>query len=152
MQVHVWLPDVEHIGHTSLTIGADYISFWPDGAAVKKDLKIKRSQPGMLVPSLHEDIVNEGHRQPVTIELNGLDEAAVLDYIVKLRANTPRYQLARNNCSHVVAGALEAGAGRKASFRPNAGQYGNLGRVLGVGIWTPDQVLKFAKELAAKPK
>ncbi len=152
MQVHVWLPDSSNVGHTSLSIGEDYISFWPHGSAGKKDLKIKRSQPGMLVPSLHEDIVNEGHRQPITIELSSLDEAAVLDYIVELRANTPRYQLARNNCSHIVAGALEAGAGGKASFRPHAGQYGNLGRILGAGIWTPDQVLKFARELAAKSK
>jgi hypothetical protein len=150
MQVHVWLPNEEHVGHTSLSIGEDYISFWPDGSAGKKDLKIKRSHAGMLVPSLHEDIVSEGHRQPTTIELTWLNEEAVLDYIVKLRANTPRYQLARNNCSHVVAGALEAGAGDKASFRPHAGRYGGVGRVLGVGIWTPDQVLKFARELQAK--
>ncbi len=153
MQVHVWLPDERNVGHASLTVGEDYISFWPVGEAGKKDLKIKRSQPGMLVPGLHEDIINEGHRKPVTVELRGLNEEAVLEYVAELRANTPRYQLARNNCSHVVAAALEAGAGGPASFRPHAGHYGGkLGQILGAGIWTPDQVLKFAQELAASTK
>jgi hypothetical protein len=150
MQVHIWLPDGEHVGHASFSVGEDYISFWPQDGAGKKDLKIKRSHPGTLVQSLHEDIRNEGHRKPVTVELNALDEDAVLEYVADLRANTPRYQLARNNCSHIVAAALEAGAGEKASFRPHAGHYGTLGRTLGAGIWTPDQVLKFAQELASK--
>jgi hypothetical protein len=144
------LPDNEHVGHASMSIGQDYISFWPDGGAGEKDLKIKRSQPGPLVQSLHEDIFSEGHRQPITVILTNIDEEAVLDYVATLRANTPRYQIAKNNCSHVVVAALEAGSRKKPSFRPDAGHYGRLGRTLGVGIWTPDQVLKFAQELAAK--
>lgn len=147
IKVHVWLPDRQHVGHTSLEVGDDYISFWPDGAAGKKDLKIKTSQPGMLVLNFHQDIRNEGDRMPVTVELPGLDEDAVLSYIAELRRSTPRYQLARNNCSHVVAGALMAGASAKPSFTPHAGHYGRAGRILGLGIWTPDQILRFAREL-----
>lgn len=145
--VHVWLPEGGNVGHASLTIGGDYVSFWPETAAGKSDLKIKRSQPGMFVPSLHEDILNEGHRQPQTILLEGLDAEAMLDFIAQLQANSPRYQLARHNCSHVVARALMAGAGRGPTFTPHAGLYHKLGEVLGRGIWTPDQVLKFAREL-----
>jgi len=152
MQVHVWLPTAGNPGHTSLAVGEDYISFWPEGggATTKNDLKYRRSHPGMLVQSLQTDIRLEQYRRPITVELQGLNEAAVLDYLAGLRANTPRFQMARNNCSYVVATALEAGAGGKASFKPNAGKYGMLGRFLGGGIWTPDQVLKFARELAAK--
>jgi len=46
-----------------------------------------------------------------------------------------------------VAKALIEGAKCKPSFIPNAGVYSKLGKVLGMGIWTPDQILKFAEEL-----
>ena len=147
VKVHVWLPDSNHVGHTALTIKNIYVSFWPDGEAGKKDLKIKTSQPGMFVQSLHEDIYNEGNRQPMTINIPGLDEDKILDYIAQLQEKMPRYQLARNNCSHIVAKALMAGAKQKPSFTPHAGNYSKAGRLLGIGIWTPDQVLKFAQEL-----
>lgn len=63
-----------------------------------------------------------------------------------MQENLPRYPLARNNCSHVVAAALIAAAGRKPSFIPHAGNYSWLGRVVGIGIWAPDQVMKFVQE------
>ncbi len=150
MQVHVWLPYPGNSGHTSLTVGAEYISFWPVGRGnfTKKDLKMQRSKTGLWVPELRHDIFREGYRQPITVELHGLNEQAVLDYLAGIKANKPRFQMMRNNCSHVVAAALEAGAGGKASFKPQAGR-GLLGRALGGGIWTPEQVLKFAQELAA---
>jgi hypothetical protein len=120
-KVHVWLPNDTHVGHTALTVGDDYISFWPDGGAEKKDLKIKRSQPGMWMQDLQEDITNEGMRWPITIDLPRLDTARVLKYIKDLQREAPRYQLARNNCSHVVANALMAGSPCTPSFTPHAG-------------------------------
>lgn len=146
-KVHVWLPTANHVGHTAITVKDRYISFWPDGEASKKDLKIKRSQPGLLLQHLNEDIRNEGNRPPITVDLPSLDEDKILLYMASLESNIPRYQIARNNCSHIVAKALIEGSGRKPSFTPHAGRYGKAGRVLGVGIWTPDQVLKFAKEI-----
>ena len=101
----------------------------------------------MLIQSLHEDIRNEGGRQPITIELPKLNDEAVLDYIAGIQRHTPRYQIARNNCSHIIANALVAGAGSNPSFTPHAGHYSRLGKVLGIGIWTPDQIMRFAKEL-----
>lgn len=150
VRVHVWLPDADHVGHAALTVANRYISFWPDGAAGKKDLKIKTSQPGLFMESLKEDIRNEGNRFPVTVEIQGLDENSILSYVASLEGDMPRYQLAKNNCSHIVARALSEGAKCKPSFTPHAGQYGKLGRVLGIGIWTPDQVLKFAMELKSR--
>ncbi|WP_076420319.1 hypothetical protein [Colwellia sp. UCD-KL20] len=146
VKVHIWTKNSTHIGHASLTIGTTYVSFWPEGNAVKKDLKIKRSQPGSFMTSLDDDIYSEGDRQPITVIVNNLDEKAILNFIKDLQINTPRYQLARNNCSHIVAQCLQAGA-TKPSFTPRAKEYGKLGTVLGYGIWTPEQVLRYAREL-----
>lgn len=147
IKVYVWLQNEEHVGHCALSLRDVYVSFWPDGTASAKDIKIKRSQPGRLVQSFALDVENEGNRQPITIELYNLDAGPILEYVDGLQRNTPRYQIARNNCSHIVAYALMAGAKRGPNFIPNAGHYGHLARVLGIGIWTPDQVLRFAKEL-----
>lgn len=147
VKVHIWQRNETHIGHASLTIGSTYISFWPDGEAGKKDLKTKSSQPSTFMASLLEDIKNEGNRQPITVNLAKLNESGILDFIEQLQIKAPRYQLARNNCSHIVAQCLEAGA-EKPSFTPSAKEYGKLGSILGYGIWTPEQVLRYARELA----
>jgi len=146
VKVHVWLPYGPNVGHTALTIGTVYVSFWPDGSAGKKDLKIKRSHPGAFVQALQEDVMNEGNRVPMTVELATLDEGKMLDYVNDLIQNIPRYQLARNNCSHVVANCLMLGTASRPTFTPNAANYSKLGR-LALGVWTPDQVLRFAQEL-----
>lgn len=146
-KVHVWLPDSGHIGHTAITVGNVYISFWPDGQAGKKDIKVKTSQPGLFIQNLQEDVINEGNRLPTTIDLPNLDEDKILDYIADIQGKIPRYQIARNNCSHIVAMALIQGAQKKPSFVPHAGRYNRLGKILGRGIWTPDQVLRFANEI-----
>ncbi len=148
VKIHIWMPDANHVGHTAMSVQNRYISFWPDGNAGVKDLKVKRSQPGMFVGSLQNDIFNEGNRSPITIELVSLDEEGILDFIADMQGDIPRYQLARNNCSHMIADILIEGGGCKSSFMPHAGHYGVAGRVLGIGIWTPDQILKFAQELA----
>ncbi|MGN6525288.1 MAG: hypothetical protein ACTHL8_02775 [Burkholderiaceae bacterium] len=147
MEVHIWLPHGQHVGHTSLTVRGIYFSFWPEDSAGKKDLKTKRSHSGSLMQTLDDDVFAEDGQLPLTVELVDLDEDAVLTYVKGVQANLPRYQIARNNCSHVVAAALIAGAGRKPSFIPHAGSYARLGRIVGVGIWTPDQVLRFVEEL-----
>lgn len=96
--------------------------------------------------SLADDIYSEGNRPPITVTAHNLDEKSILIFIRDLQINTPRYQLARNNCSHIVAQCLQAGAA-KPSFTPTAKEYGKLGSVLGYGIWTPEQVLRYAREL-----
>lgn len=148
VKVHIWLRDANHVGHTALTIGNVYVSFWPDGGADKKDLKIKRSQPGSFMSDLQDDITNEGNRQPLTITIPRLDEDKILDYVESIHRKIPRYQLARHNCSHVVFQCLNAGSTQKPSFIPSAGEYSRMGKFLGIGIWTPDQVLRYARELA----
>lgn len=145
--VHVWLPDQNHVGHTALTVDNVYVSFWPDGDAEKKDLKIKRSHPGAFLSELREDIANEGGRDPISIKIDNIDKEALLDHIEKLRTNVPNYQLARNNCSHIVAECIFVASKKKPSFTPSAREYGKAGRILGYGIWTPRQILRYAREL-----
>ena len=147
VKVHIWLPDDGHVGHTALTIRGVYFSFWPEERAGLKDLKIKRSHPGSYMEELLDDIRNEGGRQPVTIELHGLDEDRMLEYVERLMLDVPRYQLAWNNCSTMVVNCLVEGSGRPPGFVPHAGHYSRLGRILGIGIWTPHQVLRFVREL-----
>lgn len=48
VRIHVWTKNETHIGHASLTIGTTYVSFWPEGDAVKKDLKLKEANLVLL--------------------------------------------------------------------------------------------------------
>ncbi|GLS26824.1 hypothetical protein [Marinibactrum halimedae] len=72
LKVHVWQPSGNMVGHASLSFGTNYVSFWPEDAAGKKDLKIKRSHPGSFISDLNEDIEAEGNRYPTTITLGHL--------------------------------------------------------------------------------
>lgn len=152
LKVHVWPPHGNMVGHASLSFGANYVSFWPEDAAGKKDLKIKRSHPGSFMNALHEDIQAEGGRQPTTVVLPHINEAKLSRFIADLMSNTPRYQLAKYNCSNVVAECLKVACEKEPSFHPCAQDYGRLGRTLGRGIWTPNEILRYARELAVHNK
>ncbi|KKO49503.1 hypothetical protein VT06_06645 [Arsukibacterium sp. MJ3] len=147
VKVHIWLRDEQHVGHAALSIKNTYVSFWPDGTATKKDLKIKRSHPGTYMTSLLDDIQNESGRAPITIEIDRLDEDKMLNCIEQLRIKIPRYQIARNNCSHIIVRVLVAGANKTPSFMPHAGEYAKIGRIVGYGVWTPANVMRYANEL-----
>ena len=149
MKVHVWLPSGGMVGHASLYFGSNYVSFWPAESAGKKDLKVKTSRPGNFINALHEDIHSEGGRQPVTVLIANANVRQLEEFILKLQRNTPRYQVARYNCSNVVAECLRAAYDVEPSFHPTAQEYGQLARLLGRRIWTPNEILRYARELAA---
>lgn len=152
LKVHVWPPHGNMVGHSSLSFGANYVSFWPADSAGKKDLKIKRSHPGHFMAALQEDIRSEGGRQPITVTIPCANEERLARHIADLISNAPRYQLAKNNCSNVVAECLKVASGKEPTFHPTAHDYGKLGKTLGRGIWTPNEVLKYARELASGDK
>ena len=152
LKVYVWPPHGNMVGHSSLSFGTDYISFWPADTAGKKDLKIKRSHPGHFMAALQEDIYSEGGREPITVLIPCVNEKNLAKHISDLISNAPRYQLAKNNCSNIVADCLKVASGKTATFRPSAHDYGRLGKVLGRGIWTPNEVLRYANELANNSK
>jgi len=156
VKVHIWLSHNGQVGHTSLTVGTTYISFWPsDDTKDKKQPSAKdvfirsRHQKGALRRNIQEDIKLEGNRQPShTIILAGLDEKKMLEYYSKLRVKIPRYQLAKNNCSDIVAQALIIGSGIEPSFTPDAANYHKWGDTfLGKNIWTPYMIKRYANEL-----
>ena len=149
LKVHVWLPYGNMVGHASLSFGDNYVSFWPADAAGKKDLKIKRSHPGHFMTALREDIAAEGGRQPTTITIENIDSEKLENFILELQRNIPQYQLAKYNCSHVVAECLKVACGKEPSFQPSAQDYSKMAGILGNGIWTPNEILRYAKELAA---
>ena len=148
LKVHVWLPHGSMVGHASLSFETNYISFWPEDAAGKKDLKIKRSHPGSFMNALHEDIQAEDNRQPTTVVIQNINTEKLEDFIFKLQRNIPRYQLAKFNCSNVVADCLKIACNKEPSFRLSAKDYGKLGQIFGQGIWTPNEILRYARELA----
>ncbi|WP_212747434.1 hypothetical protein [Pseudoalteromonas sp. S3776] len=98
--------------------------------------------------ALEFDIESEGNRRPITVTISSADTSALEDYVVSLMENIPQYQLAKFNCSNVVADCLRVACAKEPSFIPNAGAYGKLARTLGGGIWTPHEVLRYAMELA----
>ncbi len=152
LNVHVWAPQGDMVGHASLSFGTNYVSFWPADAAGKKDLKIKTSHPGAFVGALQEDIHNEGGRQPVTVSIpiSKDNEDKLAKFVADLVSNTPRYQLAKYNCSTLVAECLKVACGKEPSFEPTPQEYGTLAKLLGHGTWTPNQLLRYAKELATE--
>ncbi len=141
-------PHGNMVGHASLSFGTNYVSFWPEDGAGKKDLKIKRSHPGSFISALQEDIEAEGGRQPISVMIPNINQEKLSQHVVILISDTPRYQLARYNCSNVVAECLKVACDKDPSFLPTAQDYGRLGRLLGRGIWTPNEILRYARELA----
>ena len=97
---------------------------------------------------LHQDIQSEGGRQPITVIIPKVNEDKLEDFILALQKNIPRYQLAKFNCSNVVADCLKVACEKEPSFNPSAHDYGKFGKVLGRGIWTPIEVLRYARELS----
>ena len=148
LKVHVWLPHDNMVGHASLSFGTNYVSFWPENAAGKKDLKIKRSHPGSFMNALKEDIHAEGGRYPITVVIPRVNAEKLENFILDLQRRTPRYQLAKYNCSNVVAECLKVACDKDPTFAPCASAYGRLATTLGRGIWTPGDILRYARELA----
>ncbi|WP_212750981.1 hypothetical protein [Pseudoalteromonas ruthenica] len=89
LKVHVWLPHGEMVGHASLSFGTTYVSFWPAEGAGKKDLKVKRRQPGHFMDAIDEDIRSEGGRKPHTITLHNVDTQSLAKYVLQLQQEVP---------------------------------------------------------------
>jgi hypothetical protein len=144
--VYVWLPksvgNQKNVGHSSMLVKAQtYVSWWPDEAAgLVGDFHPIRNK------SFASDVEDEGAGPDFTVTLNGLDEKAVLDWwgsfgLVRngelLQGPLPRYNLAQQNCSTVVAVGLKvAGGDSYASWYASHSV-----------IWRPQTVLDYARSI-----
>lgn len=149
-----------------MKVGAFYMSLWPEDAAGKKDVVVKRTHGADFVTSYDIDFMNEGEREPEKVALWSLDETAMIKAFREVRTNGIRYNLMRMNCSSLVATMLEVGSKRSPTFSPviDVTEYAGhkkSGRKLSAAVsitrrqlcvWTPEQVLRYARELSVKGK
>lgn len=166
--VFVWPRQGSNVGHASLLVGTQYISFWPADAAGKKDATLKRSHEPSFMASYDDDFRAEGGVNARELTLWNLDENAMLEARDELMKTGCRYNLLRMNCSSFAAALLEVGSGRKPSFVPavhprdyidhsQAGRKISRSVVFVCGplcVWTPEQLLRYAEELqhGARPR
>ena len=154
IKIHVWLPHDGTVGHASLQIVGDiYISFWPASEVSKGSAKaksrLKWGTAPAAVASYEDDKQNEGGRDAETVTLVSLEVDPIRAYWVKLLGSKKSYHFLWYNCSTVVAGCLRLGSDTPASIRPSAAAYARLAGLLGE-VWTPEEVLRYARELQGK--
>ena len=129
MKVYVWMPNEEQYGHAALTLSnGTHISWWPEEEiSGKKGMKTKTGP--FYNPSLEDDILSEGRNPDLTVNIPGLDEAAVMSWWTSLQSSGSKYNVILKNCCHVVLDALTAGG-----FR-----------TIVVGVPTPEKVASLIK-------
>ncbi len=155
VKVYIWLPQGGNVGHSSLQIGeAAYMSFWPDRA--KKGFitsAIRSLTMNVMRQPLYQDYSLDRAKEgfdPIVLDLENLNEAAMIEYWEKVKDSELVYKLAEFNCSTVIANALYIGSNLKPSFRPLAAvdDYVGTGIPLGsIEAWEPKTILQYAKEI-----
>lgn len=135
-------------GHASLLVGHTYISWWPQ-------------QPGQVPSKIHaniyashpfrnrtyaSDVSAEGQSPDNTVQLDGLNESAITDWWqsfglvrdgIELQGPLPAWQTLNQNCSNVVAMALQIGGGDR---------YASWSKSWNI-VWTPADVLEYARSI-----
>jgi hypothetical protein len=144
--VYVWLPNrrgnQKNVGHASMLVGEQtYISWWPDqSAGFGRDFHPIRNK------SYRSDVKDEGGTPHWSVQLNGLNEKAILDWwagfgLIKgqleLPGPLPPYNLASQNCSTVVANGLKKGGGDTFASWFSSWSV----------IWRPQTVLDYAEAI-----
>src|SRR5512137_676870 len=107
--VHVWsmTADNGYIGHVSLTVAGDYMSFWPGEAGGKKDVKVNVTHAPHYPRSYRVDCRLENGPCDKEVYLDGLDERAMAEAWDAFVHSQARYNIVRNNCSTLAAAILE---------------------------------------------
>ena len=155
--VFIWFA-TDGVGHTSMQIGDQYVSYWPGGggANAKKDFKIGQTHEPHFMSQYRGDVRAEGRTADREVRLAHLDEAAVLVAWREIKATAPRYNMRKHNCSTVVAMLIEVGSGQSAPFVPEVDlrKYASSGilwiitRMAAFGgsirMWSPEAVYRYA--------
>lgn len=158
--LYVWRLRPENPGHVSLQVDGTYMSYWPDGAAGKNDIKLGSTHEAVFPRSYATDCRLERRGADVNRALVGLQDQRMIETWEEFRLNPRRYNMVAHNCSTLIAVVLEAGSGISPSFVPRiqiddhatnwATRLFLRLRYFGSSIrmWTPDAVLQYAEELA----
>jgi len=157
--LYVWKMSPSNVGHVSLQVGTVYMSYWPNEAAGKNDVKLGASHEAMFPRSYTIDRRLERKACDEQLELKKIDTARVLDAWAAFTSTPERYNLIDHNCSTVVASLLRAGSSREPSFMPGVliDTYAQnwMQRMMfrirffskRIRMWTPDDVLRYALEI-----
>src|ERR1039457_4860276 len=100
----VWLPSGGDVGHSSIYVRSEYLSFWPSVTYKAPPARIPLTD---WVPSrFHtytDDYNDEDHKNKhLVVILNHLDEDRMLDYIRRIKSKKPQYHMKYFNCTTVV--------------------------------------------------
>jgi RHS repeat-associated protein len=128
--VHIWNFHGKHnVGHASVTLGdKTHISWWP---AVGESPTLFNAVDGQPL-SYRSDVRSEGRKPDLTINLDGLDEAAMKEWWEKYKKNQKHYSALAQSCATTAAQALAVGAGQQL---PNT------------SFWTPNSVRAYAEAI-----
>jgi hypothetical protein len=160
--VYVWKLRPDNPGHVSLQIGSVYVSYWPKTAAGKKDVKLGETHDVGFPSEYKMDRRLEHKDADEKRELTGLDTAHMIEAWEAFKKDPVRYNMVDHNCSTVIAALLELGSGVKPSFVSKVAiddHAANWAQRLflrvrffssSIKMWTPDSVLRYAEEIAAK--
>ena len=134
-------------GHASLLCDNTYISWWPQipGQVPSKIQNIYTSHP-YRNRSFQDDVRDERQQPDHTIPISGLDETAIKDWwarfglvrdTTELIGPLPPWSTLSQNCSTIVATALQKGGGD---------QYARSWDF----VWTPKNVKEYAYSIAQR--
>lgn len=100
------------IGHASLRMGGQYLSFWPGATASFTPAGALQSVP-CAFQNFDQDKRAERGLPDLVTHLKNLDENSISVFIQRIFANKPPYHVKFFNCSHAIKIALYEGTGRK---------------------------------------
>lgn len=163
--VHVWMPTKKLVGHAALSYQqldfasyttVEYLSFWPyvgvkgsaNKSACQTDVITRRHHYSSFSKSVADDRAAEKMPETFRVSIRDFDDIELNMFIMHLKRKMPKYHLSKYNCSSVVAEALHKATGKKPRFRIAASGYGNLVWFFGRGVWTPKNLLRYARQLA----
>jgi hypothetical protein len=142
INVYMWpFKGISEWGHASMDVddgsppGTCYISWWPDGENISHpDDNIGYCSDTYTDRKYEIDKKAEGDNEPSTLSFVGLDESKIKAYWLDLLRSKEQYCTTRFNCSSAVYQALLAGGAAPRNVTP--------------AFWTPQEVFKYAQEVA----
>ena len=162
--VHIWRNASGNVGHVSLSVGTQYVSFWPSDSAGKKDVKIGTTHEPAFPSSYKVDRRLEQRDCDHAVTLHKIDEPALLKCWETFKTNPKSYNMVKYNCSTVVAWLLQEGSamtpGSTSGISISDWVTNPIQRWLlklkyfgdQIDMWTPDDVHRYGLQIKSAEK